>query len=192
MSKEQPEREGFWSLGHKWITAIAALITALATAGIIVGVNSGSSDKSGNALPAPTQPASQAPAAPGSTAASSAPPASSNAPADPAVYYAGPVTWGQVNLDLTPPAYSSTNDIMGSGPDLYNSGHVKIDIWADRGEPGRNDCETLALTTGGAEVDSLHAGSIVCGITEKGRPFRLNVKVASSNGIVTDAVVWNA
>ncbi|WIX81155.1 hypothetical protein QRX50_10525 [Amycolatopsis carbonis] len=65
-------------------------------------------------------------------------------------------------------------------------------IWVDNGVPGRDDCSRLVAADGTNQLDSLHAGSIVCGITPKGRPFRLTVKVSAASDLVTDAVVWNA
>ncbi|WIX81154.1 hypothetical protein QRX50_10520 [Amycolatopsis carbonis] len=90
-------------LGHQWITAIAALVTALTGAGFFVGR---ASVPSTPAQPAPATVTVTA-AAPGDTPVSggrvqptSQPPAGQV----PGSYFTGPVTFGSINLDLNPPA----------------------------------------------------------------------------------------
>ncbi|MFI5607265.1 hypothetical protein [Amycolatopsis sp. NPDC051903] len=181
------KKTGWGTLGHQWITAIAALITALTGAGFFVGRASAPSTS-------PAPPTATVTVTAGSVNHPAAPAATtkSQAPADPAVYSSGPVTFGTVNLDLNPPATADQSDITSIGVgDLQTAGGTRLRNWVDHGLPGRDDCHTLAAADGGAELGSLHAGSIVCGLTAQGRPFRLTVKVASADGLVTDAVVWN-
>jgi hypothetical protein len=117
----------------------------------------------------------------------------SKASAGVGVYFSGPVTFGSIDLDLNPPAETDENDLVDHfGADLSTIGDSKLRVWADPDTPGRDDCGKLASADGTFQLSSLHAGSIVCGITAKGRPFRLTVKVAAGSDLVTDAVVWNA
>jgi hypothetical protein len=190
--EDEPKKTGWGTLGHQWITAIAALVTALTGAGFFVGRASAPNTEPSSAPAATTTVTVTAAGAQGGSPAPHVPTETSKPPADPDVYYSGPITSGRANLDLNPPATADNGDIEILDPgELYNTGGSVLKVWADSGIPNRDDCKTLALTDGGAEVSSLHAGSIVCGVTAKGRPFRLSVKIAGDNGTVTDAVVWN-
>ncbi|WP_326566934.1 hypothetical protein VSH64_34505 [Amycolatopsis rhabdoformis] len=188
--KDEAKKPGWGTLGHQWITAIAALVTALTGAGFFVGRASAPNPP---AQPAPatvtvtaTASGGDAPAPPGSAPSKAANPGAG-------VYSSGAVTFGSINLDLNPPAEADENDIEDHfGSDLFTIGGSRLRVWADAGVPGRDDCRRLATADGTNQLDSLHAGSVVCGITAKGRPFRLTVKVAASDGLVTDAVVWDA
>ncbi|QRP46446.1 hypothetical protein [Amycolatopsis sp. FDAARGOS 1241] len=116
----------------------------------------------------------------------------SQPPADPAVGSSGQVTFGTVNLDRNPPATADQSDLRSIDVgDLHTAGGTRLRNWVDHGLPGRDDCQTLAGADGSTELPFLHEGSIVCGNTAKGRPFRLTVKVASADCLVTDAVAWN-
>ncbi|MDT8910783.1 hypothetical protein [Amycolatopsis sp. PS_44_ISF1] len=183
------KKAGWGALGHQWITAIAALITALTGAGFFIGR---ASVPSGGVQPAPvtTTVTVRAPSGDGPVAL----PSSSKVQpdADPNVYYSGPFTWGTANMDLSPPAATGSGDIQAIGADdLYTTGGSVLKVWADSGTPGKDDCKNLALSEGTSEASKLHPGSLVCGVTVKGRPFRLTVSVAGSNGIITDVTVWN-
>ncbi|MEV4599495.1 hypothetical protein AB0K15_19045 [Amycolatopsis sp. NPDC049253] len=185
----EAKKTGWGTLGHQWITAIAALVTALTGAGFFVGRASAP-----NATPSPSPVTTTVtvtamgsgdgrPAAPVTTAKQST--------SDPSVYYAGAVTFGDINLDLNPPASAGESDILAAGDYLQATGGNLMRVWADSGNPGRDDCTTLAQSASDINVFSLHAGSIVCGLTAKNRPFRINVKVVTARGIVSDVVVWN-
>lgn len=184
----EAKKTGWGTLGHQWITAIAALVTALTGAGFFVGRAS-----------APSTPAQPAPVTATVTVTAGAPVSNGHAsprssPSNaPDAYFTGPVTFGSINLDLNPPAEGDENDIADHfGSDLFTTGESRMRVWVDDGVPGRDDCSRLAAADGTNQLDSLHAGSIVCGITAKGRPFRLTVKVSAASDLVTDAVVWNA
>jgi hypothetical protein len=184
------KKTGWGALGHQWITAIAALITALTGAGFFIG--RASAPNGGVAQPAPV---TTTVTVQSSVGGSVSPASSSKAqqPADPDAYYSGQFTWGDANLDLIPPAPVDQGDIakVPAEDALLTSGGSRLKVWADSGTPGRDQCRTTALSQGSSDVEKLHPGSVVCGVTALGRPFRLTVSIAGDNGIITDVLVWN-
>ncbi|MGW3961988.1 hypothetical protein ACWED2_19345 [Amycolatopsis sp. NPDC005003] len=184
---EPPKKSGWGELGHKWITAIAALVTALTGAGFIAGRTSAPEAKSaGPATPVTvtvTAPR-DVPAADGSTAGS--------APAnpDPAAYWSGELEWGKFNFDLNPPIYTDGEYIQDLGGDLlYVTGKARLAVWKKSGQPGKAECAS-AVDADGSNQSYYEKGNRICGRTAEGRVFRLDV-TSSGNTLRTQATVWN-
>ncbi|MFE0024791.1 hypothetical protein [Amycolatopsis sp. NPDC059021] len=184
----QQGKSGWSEVGPKWITAIAGLITALAGAGFFVGRASATDPK-----PAPvmttatvtvTAPA-LAPAPQGSTAA--------QAPTNHSVYFEGDLEFGEYNLDYRTPRpvaeqsiarYVTTNWLHVSG------GKTRLVEWKTDSVPDKNQCGALVDEKGTNEANGLVATSRVCGRTDEGRIFRIDLK---NVGVVirSHVTVWD-
>lgn len=188
---ETAKKSGWGQLGHQWITAIAALVTALAGAGFFIGWNSAPEAKptpATTATPAPmtvTVTASQD-VRPVGSATSSAPPANT----DKAIYWSGELTWGKLNLDINPPNYTDGEYITGiSGDYLYSYGKAVVAAWKKGERPGKDTCGSAVDTDGSGQV-RVAKGNQVCGRTAEGRIFLLDV-TSIGNALRTQATVWN-
>jgi len=183
---QQPKTSGWGELGHKWITAIAALVTALAGAGFFIGRTSAPEAKStGSAVRVTvtvTAPR-DAPAADSSTAGS--------APAnpDPAVYWSGELEWGKFNFDLNPPIHTDGESIQDLGDVLYVTGKARLAVWKKSGQPGKAECAS-AVDADGSNQSYYEKGNRICGRTAEGRILLLDVTSAGST-LRTQVTVWN-
>ncbi|MEV6873891.1 hypothetical protein [Amycolatopsis sp. NPDC051128] len=188
---QSPKKSGWGELGHKWITAIAALVTALAGAGFFIGRSSAPEAKSSASTTFTAAPATVTVTAPEAGPADNT--ASKTAPVNPdkAVYWSGELEWGKFNLDLAPPIYTDGEYIMDLGGSelLYVTGKATVTVWKKSGQPGKDDCAS-AVDADGSNQTYVAKGNQVCGRTAEGRIFLLNVTSAGSP-LRTQATVWN-
>ncbi|WP_410595831.1 hypothetical protein [Amycolatopsis sp. lyj-23] len=179
----QPKKSGWGELGHKWITAIAALVTALTGAGFFIGRSSAPDAR-------PVAPATVTVTAPGA-----APPAGTGTTgavpvnADPAVYWSGELEWGKFNLDLNPPNYTDGEYTQALGDLFYVDGKAQLASWKKGGSPGKADCAS-AVDADGFNQTRFTKDNHICGRTAEGRIFRLDV-TSTGNTVRTQVIVWN-
>jgi hypothetical protein len=186
------ERKGIRELGPAWITAIAALIGALTTAGFIAGRTTSPATQSAPVTTSPTT--AQTVSAPQSTT-SSAPPVR-----EPGVYWSGDLTLGatmssmqKYSLDFNPPRYvdGRNMELSASSPALSMNGGGQLTEWQTDSTPGKPQCVTLTKNQGSSQTGRLVVGSYVCGKTIEGRPFRLHVARIEEFRMDIETTVWN-
>jgi hypothetical protein len=176
-----------------WITAIAGLLTAIAAFG---GLFKGSSDSSGSSGGATTSPQHATVPASGMSAADTTVAGSNAAPAPAVIYYQGHLEFGRLNLDLNPPKRTGDTYIAGGTGGVFESYHGagKLAVWTSSGAPDRTGCG-LAVDERGAEyISGVEKGNHVCGRTQEGRVFRIDVTGVSDNlfgGVTGDVTVWD-
>lgn len=187
---EPPKKTGWGELGHKWITAIAALLTALAGAGFFLGRSSApeakpSAPATATAIPV-TVTVTAGPAAHTSETTTSSP---GSARLDDETYWSGELEWGKFNFDINPPNYTDGEYIqyLGDGY-LYVTGNAKLTAWKRSGQPGKNDCSS-AVDTDGSNQTRVTKDNRVCGRSAEGRIFLLTV-TSTGNTLRTQVTVW--
>lgn len=193
------------------ITAIAALITALVgAAAFFVGR---ASSPSAAATPAPTVTVTVAARAsgPGSGGIPTSPDTSSSAVSGSAAQ--PPVRWGPelvhidaVQLDTIPPQSGAGGggDIgfsdQNSNPGVFGILSTKVALWTGSTEPDANQCSSQVERLGVAGIGgavSVQKGTIVCVITDEGRPARIEVTEATSADaaagfVLANVIVWQS
>ncbi|TLW93175.1 hypothetical protein FFT09_07070 [Saccharomonospora piscinae] len=191
-AEDAPQKTGWGELGHKWITAIAGLITALAGAGFFLGRSTApetpSSPDANAAAPVTvtvTVPAGNDPG----TEASTAP-----VDTDSDLRWEGKLNWNGYgtgyNLDLVPPTYTDGRYLSGTLTGLESYGDAaQIAVWKSGSFPGRADCAEAVDTEGTDHISTLEEGNQVCGRTYEGRVFRLEV-IAAGSDFKAEGVVW--
>ncbi len=100
--------------------------------------------------------------------------------------------WGKFNLDQAEPKTVGNNYIFGlSGDMLYvNDGNSVLAMWETDSVPSKEQCANRAATEGSNQVTNLVAGNRVCGKTDEGRIFRIEILGTGSNGIHSKTTVW--
>ncbi|GLY36002.1 hypothetical protein Amsp01_020260 [Amycolatopsis sp. NBRC 101858] len=181
---QSPKKSGWGELGHKWITAIAALVTALAGAGFFIGRNSAQEAK-------PSAPATvTVTASPGVRPADNATSSSTPASPDPAIYWSGELEWGKFNFDINPPNYTDGEYIQYLGSELlYVNGKARVTAWKKGGQPGKADCVS-AIDADGSNQTYVAKDNLICGQTAEGRIFLLSATSAGTT-LRTQVTVWN-
>ncbi|MGW7530828.1 hypothetical protein [Amycolatopsis sp. NPDC054798] len=187
---ETPKKTGWGELGHKWITAIAALVTALASAGFFIGRSSAPEAKPSSPVTTTATPATvtvtAAPAARSSDAPTSNP---GSAKLDDETYWSGELEWGKFNFDISPPNYTDGEYIQYLGDGLlYVNGNTKLTSWKRSGQPGKKECAS-AVDADGSNQTRVMKDNQVCGRSAEGRIFLLNV-MSMGNTLRTQVTVW--
>lgn len=192
-TEESRRRSGWGELGHKWITAIAALITALAGAGFFIGRSTAPEDSASASKPEHTVTTTvtvqadqqEENAGTGATQGTSA-----NSEEE---KWAGKLEWSGVftgyNLDLVPPTYTEGRYLNGFYDSLESYGDAAdLVVWKSGSTPGKAEC-AAAVTEEGSDQVSVVKGNQVCGQTFDGSVFRLEI-LSSGSEIKANAVIW--
>ncbi|MFD2466246.1 hypothetical protein [Amycolatopsis silviterrae] len=189
---DQPKKSG-WSEGHKWIAAIAALITAVA--GIFIGRSSAPEPKAAPPVTV-TQPPGTAPPAGTVTVTATVPAAETNSAAPvnggAGVYSSEEIEWGSFNLDFRTPTYLADKYISpGYSNNLVAMGDAaKLAAWQTDSIPGKAECASAVAERGDNRTGALVKGNIVCGKTAENRIFRIEV-LGVSERVTSKVVVWD-
>ncbi|MFD5247648.1 hypothetical protein ACFWIW_24135 [Amycolatopsis sp. NPDC058340] len=192
--EESGKKSGWGELGHKWITAIAALVTALAGAGFFIGRES--APKTEAAPPATAASATvtvtqvmtgQVPV----TANQSAP--TSPASSEPGVYFSSDeFEWGRFNLDFKTPRYLADKYIYPLGNGFTTQGEAaRLAEWQTDSLPSKDECTSAVAERGQSFTGSLVSSSHVCGKTAEGRVFRIDVIAVGNGTIRSKVIVWD-
>lgn len=187
---QSSNKPGWGELGHKWITAIAALVTALAGAGFFIGRTSAPEAKPSTPTTVTAAPTTVTVTAP-REARPSDNTASRTAPVNPdeTVYWSGELEWGKFNFDLSPPNYTDGEYIQNLGGLLYVEGKATVTAWKKGGQPSKDDCAS-AVDADGSNQTYFTKGNQVCGRTAEGRIFLLGV-TSAGNTLRTQVTVWD-
>ncbi|RSM79195.1 hypothetical protein DL991_14985 [Amycolatopsis sp. WAC 01375] len=191
--QESTKKSGWGQLGHQWITAIAALVTALAGAGFFIGRESAPEPKAASAVTVPAGTVTVTQSAPGeiqATVSKSVPPSPAGNGAG--VYFSSEeFEWGEFNLDFNPPRYLAGKYIYPLGRALTVQGEAaKLAEWQTDSVPGKDECTSAVAERGQKYTGDLVASSHVCGKTAEGRVFRFDV-IAAGATIRGKVIVWN-
>ncbi|RSM66738.1 hypothetical protein DMH03_06480 [Amycolatopsis sp. WAC 01376] len=188
--QESTKKSGWGQLGHQWITAIAALVTALAGAGFFLGRTSAPDAEQSKATTVSSTETVTVTATPEVRPVGEAPTTAPQPKTDGAVYWTGELTWGKFNLDHNPPNYTDGEYLARISSDsLYVKGNTIVTSWKKSGRPGKGECASAVDTDGSNQVQ-VTTGNQVCGRTAEGRIFVLDV-VGAGNTIRTKVTVWN-
>jgi hypothetical protein len=190
-SSPEPKTSGWGELGPKWITAIAALLTALTGAGFFIGRSTAQDTKSGSE---PTSAVTVTVTVPYTAAAENAPvtAGSSSVPPGPAptVFWTGHLEFGQFNLDVKPPIQTGDTYIVGSGGVMESyGGAARLTVWTSNGTPDRNACATAVGRGSSTYINGLVEGNHVCGRTAEGRIFRIDINTVGGD-ISGNVTIW--
>ncbi|MEY7974475.1 hypothetical protein AB8O38_21015 [Saccharomonospora xinjiangensis] len=198
-TEESRRRSGWGELGHKWITAIAALITALAGAGFFIGRSTAPEDSASASKPEHTvtatvtmradQPGTNA----GATTTKGTTDTTDTTTDAAAEKWAGKLEWSSslsgYNLDIVPPTYTEGRYLTGYFGLLESYGDAAdLVVWKSGSTPGKAEC-AAAVTEEGSDQVSVVKGNQVCGQTFDGSVFRLEI-LSSGSEIKANAVIW--
>lgn len=183
--------KNLWNHGPNWISAIAALVTALGLGGVVTHL-AGSDGSSGGSASTPTATTTV-------TVTATVDPSDGTTPSDVAndagtdgVRWSGEVTLGKLNFDFSPPKVAPANTVGWLQSDMMSvddSSEVLIAAWLSDSAPTKEECDTTVVESGDRVVQDLTQGLYVCGKTAEGRIFRLET-LATGNAIKVDATVW--
>ncbi|MBB4688139.1 hypothetical protein [Amycolatopsis jiangsuensis] len=189
-NEEQPAKKSWWGEGHKWIAAVAALITAVA--GIFIGRSSAPQAQPATPATVTPPPATVTVTAAAPSSAAITPSSTSPVNADPGVYSSEDIEWGRYNLDFKKPIYLAEKYIAPFYLDLVAYGEAaKLAEWQTDSLPGKDECASAVAERGDSRTGELVKGNIVCGKTAEGRIFRIEVLGVSGNTVTSKVLVWN-
>jgi hypothetical protein len=182
-----PKKRGWGELGPTWITAIAALLTAMTGAGFFIGRSSAPDAKAGSE---PTSSAAATVTAAGNAPATAASSSASPAPV-PIVFWTGHLEFGYFNLDVKPPIRTGDTFIVGGGSVMESYGDAaELSVWTSNGTPDKNACATAVSKDSSTYINGLVEGNHICGRTAEGRIFRIDITAAGDDDISGDVTVW--
>ena len=181
---EQHRKPSFREFGAPWIAAVGSLLAGLGAAGFFTG-RATAPVASSSAAPAVTVTVTttRGPAAPAPTRPD---------PGDPAIFFSGELVWGKFNLDQAEPKTVGDNYIVGLTEDMLyvNGGNSTLAMWETDSVPSKGQCASRVTTDGSNQVNNLVAGNRVCGKTDEGRIFRIEILATGSSGIRSKTTVW--
>ncbi len=74
---------------------------------------------------------------------------------------------------------------------LYvNSGNSRLAMWETDSVPSKEQCAKRVAIDGSNQAGNLVAGNRVCGKTDEGRVFRIEILGTGDNGILSKTTVW--
>jgi hypothetical protein len=180
--KEEPQRRG-WArigeLGPAWISAIAAVILALAGAGFFAG-------RATTPTPAPTETVT--------VTAGQTPPSSSSGTSS--VYWTGPVGFSLtsglgLDFDTKPPSYDQTT-IVYEGNALQATANAQLSRWTQSSTPSASQCQLWVTTHPNTQIILPASGMQICIKTDQGRYGLLHIDSASTDQLQVTATIWNS
>jgi hypothetical protein len=184
--KEESQRRG-WArigeLGPAWISAIAAVIVALAAAGFFAG-------RVTTPTPAPTETVTVTGQA---LAAGHTPPPS---PSGNSIYWTGQVGLSELSglgldFDTKPPSSDQTT-IVYQGNTLQATANAQLARWTQSSTPSVSQCQLWVTTHPNATLLYPASGMEICIKTDQGRYGLLQIDSASNDQLQVTATIWNS
>ena len=185
--KEEPQRRG-WArmgeLGPAWISAIAAVILALAAVGFFAG-------RVTTPTPAPTETVTVTGQA---LAAGHTPPPSPSG--NSSIYWTGQVGFSLISglgldFDTKPPSSDQTT-IVYDGNALQPTANAQLSRWTQSGTPSASQCQLWVTTHPNTEIIFPASGMQICIKTDQGRYGLLHIDSAANGQLQVTATIWNS